>query len=91
VTTKSEITNTSALILRTPYSPAHYSHDGASDQPKRASCCLQPHCRVVGQPVLRAGTIEAERAALEKRSQAEDARWEKQKEKLEIALRRARG
>ena len=39
----------------------------------------------------RASTIETERAALEKRSQAEDARWEKQKEKLEIALRRARG
>ena len=38
----------------------------------------------------RASTIETERAALEKRSQAEDARWEKQKEKLEIALRRAR-
>src|SRR4051812_21881818 len=38
----------------------------------------------------RASTIEAERAALERRSQAEDARWEKQKEKLEIALRRAR-
>src|SRR4029079_2774229 len=29
-------------------------------------------------------------AALDRRSQAEDARWEKQKEKLEIALRRAR-
>jgi colicin import membrane protein len=39
----------------------------------------------------RASTIETDRAALEKRSQAEDARWEKQKEKLEIALRRARG
>jgi colicin import membrane protein len=39
----------------------------------------------------RASTIEAERAAVEKRSQAEDAGWEKQKEKLDIALRRARG
>jgi hypothetical protein len=38
----------------------------------------------------RAGTIEAERAAVEKRSRAEEARWEKQKEKLETALRRAR-
>src|SRR5205823_2289952 len=38
----------------------------------------------------RAGAIEAERAALETRSQAEDARWQKQKEKLEAALRRAR-
>jgi colicin import membrane protein len=37
----------------------------------------------------RATTISAERAAIEKRSEAEDARWEKQKEKLEIALRRA--
>ena len=32
----------------------------------------------------------AERAAVEKRSQAEDARWEKQKQKLHLALRRAR-
>jgi colicin import membrane protein len=39
----------------------------------------------------RASAIETERAALEKRSRAEEARWEKQKEKLEIALRRARG
>ena len=38
----------------------------------------------------RAGAIEAERAALEKRSQAEDARWEKQKKKLQAAERRAR-
>jgi colicin import membrane protein len=38
----------------------------------------------------RASTIEAERAALEKRSQAEDARWEKRKQKLEIALRGSR-
>jgi colicin import membrane protein len=34
--------------------------------------------------------IEAERAAVEKRSQAEGDRWEKQKEKLERALRQAR-
>ncbi|MDO8397430.1 MAG: cell envelope biogenesis protein TolA [Bradyrhizobium sp.] len=39
----------------------------------------------------RAGGIDTERAALERRSQAEDERWEKQKEKLGIALRRARG
>jgi colicin import membrane protein len=38
----------------------------------------------------RASTIESDRAAIEKLSQAEDTRWEKQKEKLEIALRRAR-
>jgi hypothetical protein len=38
----------------------------------------------------RASAIEAERAALEKRSQAEDGRWEKQKQKLDLALRRAR-
>jgi colicin import membrane protein len=38
----------------------------------------------------RAGTLETERAALEKRSQAEDARWEQQKQKLQTALRRAR-
>lgn len=38
----------------------------------------------------KAGNIEAERAAVEKRSQAEDARWEKQKKDLESALRQAR-
>jgi hypothetical protein len=35
-------------------------------------------------------TIEAERDALAKKSQAEDVRWAKEKEKLEKALRRAR-
>jgi hypothetical protein len=35
--------------------------------------------------------IEAERSAVEKRSQAEEARWEKAKKKLDIALRRAHG
>jgi hypothetical protein len=34
--------------------------------------------------------IERDRAALDTRSQAEDGRWEKQREKLETALRRAR-
>ena len=33
--------------------------------------------------------IERDRAALDRRAQAEDARWEKQKEELEAALRRA--
>ncbi len=33
--------------------------------------------------------IEKDRAALDRRSQAENARWVKQKEKLEAALRRA--
>jgi colicin import membrane protein len=32
--------------------------------------------------------IKRDRAALDGRSQAEDARWEKQKEQLETALRR---
>lgn len=36
----------------------------------------------------RASAIEAERAALEKRSQAEDARWEKQKQKLQVRRNR---
>lgn len=39
----------------------------------------------------RIDAIDAERAALEQRAQAEDERWNKQKEKLETALRRARG
>ena len=34
--------------------------------------------------------IEAERAALDKRAEDEEVRWEKGKEKLEAALRRAR-
>jgi len=39
----------------------------------------------------RAAVIQAEVDALEKRSQAEKARWNKEKERLEAALRRARG
>jgi colicin import membrane protein len=38
----------------------------------------------------RASALERERAALDKRSKAEDARWEKQRQKLQTALRRAR-
>jgi hypothetical protein len=38
----------------------------------------------------RAAIIQAEVEALEKRSQAEEARWDKEKERLEAALRRAR-
>jgi colicin import membrane protein len=34
--------------------------------------------------------IDQDRAILDRRSKAEDARWEKQKEKLEAALSRAR-
>ena len=37
----------------------------------------------------RASAIESERATIEKRSEAEDARWEKQRKKLEMAVRRA--
>jgi len=39
----------------------------------------------------RAAAIEAEVEALEKKSQAEESRWDKEKERLEAALRRARG
>jgi hypothetical protein len=38
----------------------------------------------------RASTIEAELAVIERRFRAEEARWEKQKEKLESDLRRSR-
>ena len=38
----------------------------------------------------RTAAIEADRAVVEKRAQVEDARWEKQKDKLATALRRAR-
>jgi hypothetical protein len=39
----------------------------------------------------RATAIQAEMDALEKKSQAEDALWQKEKERLDAALRRARG
>jgi hypothetical protein len=38
----------------------------------------------------RAAAIQADAEALEKRSRAEDARWEKDRERLQAALRRAR-
>jgi hypothetical protein len=38
----------------------------------------------------RAGAIQAEADAIEKRAQAEDARWIKEKERLDAALQRAR-
>jgi hypothetical protein len=38
----------------------------------------------------KAAAIDEERAAIEERAQAEDDRWQRQKKKLEIALRRAR-
>jgi hypothetical protein len=42
-----------------------------------------------GEHAERAAAIQRELEALEKRSQAEDARWHKEKERLETALRRA--
>lgn len=39
----------------------------------------------------RAAAIQAEVEALEKKSQTEEARWDKEKEQLQAALRRARG
>ncbi len=39
----------------------------------------------------KADAIEEERAVIEQRARAEDARWQKQKKNLESALRRARG
>jgi hypothetical protein len=39
----------------------------------------------------RAAAIQAEIEALEKRSQVEKARWDREKERLQVALRRARG
>ena len=39
----------------------------------------------------RAAAIQAEVEALEKRSQSEETRWDKEKARLEAALRRARG
>src|ERR1700742_856067 len=39
----------------------------------------------------RIGSLEAERNAIQKRVEAEDARWESEKERLTKALRRARG
>ncbi len=39
----------------------------------------------------RSAAIQAEVEALEKRLQAEEVRWDKEKERLQAALRRARG
>ena len=39
----------------------------------------------------KAGAIQAEADAIEKRAQAENARWKKEKERLDAALQRARG
>jgi hypothetical protein len=39
----------------------------------------------------RTAAIQAEMEAIEKKAQAEDANWDKEKERLEAALRRARG
>jgi hypothetical protein len=39
----------------------------------------------------RSGAIQAEADAIEKRAQAENARWKKEKEWLDAALQRARG
>ena len=39
----------------------------------------------------RSAAIQAEVEALEKRSQTEETRWDKEKERLQAALRRARG
>src|SRR5258708_3008869 len=39
----------------------------------------------------RAGAIQAEADAIEKRAQAENARWKKGKERLDATLQRARG
>jgi len=39
----------------------------------------------------RAGAIQAEADAIEKRAEAENARWKKEKERLDAALQRARG
>jgi hypothetical protein len=44
-----------------------------------------------GEHAERAAAIQRELEALEQKSQAEDGRWNKEKERLEAALRRARG
>jgi hypothetical protein len=44
-----------------------------------------------GEHAERAAAIQRELEALEKKSQAEDGRWNKEKARLEAALRRARG
>ena len=38
-----------------------------------------------------AAEIQAELLAIEERAQSEEARWRKEKARLEVALRRARG
>src|SRR5947199_247149 len=70
-------------------------HQGAAKDSKRrqqAADKAQAALDKAGQGhAKRAAAIQAEVEALEKRSRAEEARWDKEKERLEAALRRARG
>ncbi len=68
--------------------PRQKDHERRQQAVDKAQAALK---RVEQEHAKRAAAIEAEVEALEKRSQAEKARWDKEKERLEAALRRARG
>jgi hypothetical protein len=66
------------------------SENGAG---RRAPCgrCLGRPTRLFSSLRNRALSVLERLVVVENRSQAEDARWYKEKERLEAALRRARG
>src|ERR1700676_3827122 len=70
--------------------PSKAARKPAARKPKKTSS--RPADKAAEQKHAdRAGAIQAEADAIEKRAQAENARWRKEKEQLDAALRRARG
>src|SRR5262245_66316145 len=61
--------------------------NGASRQSQKRQKALEEASRAHEAEIKK---IDRDRAAVDKRSHTEDARWRRQKEKLEAALRRAR-
>jgi hypothetical protein len=71
----------------------HCTQDAqALPMPESLCACVRfsALAKAEAEPDSIADAIEADRAAVEKRSQAEDARWKLHKQKLETALRQAR-
>jgi hypothetical protein len=77
-----------ASVLRKEEAASAKERERRQNAIDKASVAIEQAKREYDQKV---GKIDAERAALEERSQVVDARWLKQKGKLESALRRARG
>ena len=63
---------------------------GILEEEQRSKCPENPFSSG-REHAERAGAIQAEADAIEKRAQVENARWKKEKERLDAALQRARG